>query len=91
MEIVINNCYGGFGLSKEALDEYCKRTNRDDVYESQIPRDDEVLIQLVREMGKAVNSRVSELKIVDIPDGINWQIEEYDGMEWVAETHRTWG
>jgi len=30
------------------------------------------------------------LKIVDIPDGVEWEIEEYDGMEWVAEKHRTW-
>ena len=32
----------------------------------------------------------SRLKVVEIPDGIEWQIEEYDGKEWVAETHRTW-
>jgi hypothetical protein len=30
------------------------------------------------------------LTIVDIPDDIEWQIEEYDGMEWVAEVHRIW-
>ena len=27
---------------------------------------------------------------VSIPDDVEWQIEEYDGMEWVAEAHRTW-
>jgi hypothetical protein len=30
------------------------------------------------------------LKVVEIPDGVKWQIEEYDGSEWVAEKHRTW-
>jgi hypothetical protein len=28
---------------------------------------------------------------VDIPDDVKWQIEEYDGNEWIAESHRTWG
>jgi hypothetical protein len=32
----------------------------------------------------------SELKVVDVPDDANWYIEEYDGMEHVAERHRTW-
>jgi hypothetical protein len=27
---------------------------------------------------------------VDIPDDVKWEIEEYDGNEWVAEVHRTW-
>jgi len=32
----------------------------------------------------------SELKVVEIPDDVKWQLEEYDGLEWVAEKHRTW-
>ena len=32
----------------------------------------------------------SDLKVVEIPDDINWYIEEYDGLEHVAERHRTW-
>lgn len=31
-----------------------------------------------------------DLKIVEVPDGIKWQIEEYDGWEHVAEAHQTW-
>lgn len=30
------------------------------------------------------------LKAVDVPDDVDWVIEEYDGTEWVAERHRTW-
>jgi len=30
------------------------------------------------------------LRIIEIPDGVEWQIEEYDGDEWIAEKHRTW-
>jgi len=33
----------------------------------------------------------NNLEIVEVPDGIPVQIENYDGNEWVAETHRTWG
>jgi hypothetical protein len=28
--------------------------------------------------------------VVEIPDGVEWEIAEYDGLEWVAEKHRTW-
>ena len=55
-----------------------------------IPRDDPTLIQIVEEMGNASYGDFSVLKIVEIPDDISWQICDYDGQEWVAETHRTW-
>jgi hypothetical protein len=32
----------------------------------------------------------AELKVVDVPDDVDWEIGEYDGTEWVAEKHRTW-
>lgn len=28
---------------------------------------------------------------VAIPDGVIWHIEDYDGLEHIAEDHRTWG
>lgn len=55
-----------------------------------LKRDDPVLVQVVEELGDLVNSRYSELKVVDVPDDVNWEIAEYDGNEWVAEVHRTW-
>lgn len=55
-----------------------------------IPRDDTVLVQLVKDWQDNVNSDYSELKIVKIPGDVDWMIEEYDGYEWVAERHRTW-
>lgn len=55
-----------------------------------LDRDDPVLVQVIQELGKAANTRYSDLKIVEIPADIEWQIEEYDGLEWVAEKHRTW-
>jgi hypothetical protein len=92
MKIAINTCYGGFGLSELALIEYKRRANVADHYffDYDIARDDPNLIDIVEEWGQAACSRYSDLRIVEIPDDVEWQIEEYDGMEWVAEKHRTW-
>ena len=57
-----------------------------------LDRDDPILVEVVRMLGEDANGPYSFLKIVEIPDdvGENWYIEEYDGLEWVAEIHRTW-
>jgi hypothetical protein len=90
MKIVINACHGGFGLSEKALEIYRKEVNDTEADEWDIPRDHPVLVRLVQELRDEVNTRFSELKVVEIPDGIEWTICEYDGLEWVAEAHRTW-
>jgi len=59
--------------------------------EDDIDRDDPYLVRVVQEMGgDRAGGPYSELKIVEIPESVAWQIQEYDGMEWVAEQHRTW-
>lgn len=73
-----------------------EKLNYNDRYNNQVwsdrdlVRDDPVLIQVVRELGTQANAPVAKLKIVEIPASVEWQIEEYDGKEWVAERHRTW-
>ena len=47
-------------------------------------------MQIVQELGKKADGKYSELRIVEVPDEVDWQIDEYDGQEWVAEKHRTW-
>jgi hypothetical protein len=91
-KIVINTCFGGFGLSEESLEDYRKRKNITDenFYHWDIPRDCPDLVAMVEEGGTDVDGIYSELKVVDVPDDANWYIEEYDGMEHVAERHRTW-
>ena len=84
MKVVINKCYGGFGLSKEALARY------EELGGYGFQRNDPILIQVIEELGEDANGDFAELKIVEIPDDVEWFIEEYDGMEWVAEKHRTW-
>jgi len=53
-------------------------------------RADPLLIQVIEELGKKADGALAKLKIVEIPDGIEYEIEEYDGVEWIAEKHRTW-
>lgn len=139
VKIVINRCFGGFGLSTKATKEYYKRKygkelfaykqtsysfeggedvysqspedcdasfvhyspvnkpeltskeiNEDYFYEGDIERTDPVLIEIVREMGEKANGGCAELEIVCVPDGVDWEIEEYDGNEWVSEKHQRW-
>jgi hypothetical protein len=92
MKVVINDCFGGFGLSDAALNEYKNRKGITDpnFYYYDIPRDCPVLVAMVEEQGTAINGAFSDLKVVEIPDDVNWYIDEYDGNEHVAERHRTW-
>lgn len=55
-----------------------------------IKRDDSLLIEVVQELGSDANGSYAQLEIVEIPDDVEWQIDEYDGSEWVSEKHRTW-
>ena len=91
-KVVINACHGGFGISAAAESKYRELAGIADAdFRSRhIPRDDEHLIAVIELMGRAADGGYAELKIVDIPDDVNWCIEEYDGREWVAERHRTW-
>lgn len=53
-------------------------------------RSDEDLIRVIEEFGEEANGNFSELKIVEIPDDVKFIIEDYDGIEHIAEVHRTW-
>lgn len=144
MKVVINDCHGGFGLSRVAVERYLElrgikvypepdgfgsrefgimtywlvepgdqriadvtaeqwsnmtgeerrshneRYSAQVFYERNVDRGDPVLVQAVEELGELANGRFSLLKIVEIPDDVEWYVEEYDGLEHVAEKHRTW-
>lgn len=142
MKIVINNCFGGFSLSYQAVMRYAeikgfrlwawldditkkvygqgikpsdnarlcvhysrapttteqeykkynKKHPNNDAYFSDrdIERNDPILIQVVEELGEKANGSCAKLKIVEIPDNVDWEIAEYDGNEHIAEKHQTW-
>jgi hypothetical protein len=137
MKIVINKCFGGFGLSEEAVKRYAElkgiqlhmyydatslkvygperlreSTMRhwatrpleadehgvvekfpDDAYWSEysLDRTDPALVQTVEALGSpAASGAHAKLAVVEIPDGVEWELDEYDGVEHVAEKHRTW-
>lgn len=137
MKVVINACFGGFGLSleaarwmaergsvtaKEQVEEFDKEaawirsylatgTWPKDCPKEQITvldidarcfqakkwysgrdyeRHDPLLVTCVKALGEKVNGEFAELRVIDIPDGTDYSIEEYDGSEHIAEVHKTW-
>lgn len=89
MKVVINKCYGGFCLSKEAY-EYLGLAWDGYGYKYNDNRTDLKLVECVETLGDIASGSLAELKVVEIPDDVDWYIDEYDGIEWIAETHRTW-
>jgi hypothetical protein len=119
-KVVINRCFGGFGISNNAFEKLLERKGiafdkvparmsfgdrKFDYYKAGSPqsdatylseyeffeqRNDPDLIAVIEEMGEESWGWASELAIVEIPDDVEWHIHEYDGLEHVAENHRTW-
>ena len=72
MHIVINSCYGGFGLSDKALDMYKQLSNKSEVYSFELDRTDPILIQVVEALGAEADGRFAKLRIIEIPVDIEW-------------------
>tara|TARA_R110000822_G_scaffold5031_11_gene21854 strand:+ start:8272 stop:8562 length:291 start_codon:yes stop_codon:yes gene_type:complete len=81
-KIVYNACYGGFGLSNEAIVRYAEIKGLGPVAKrKRIERNDPALVQVVEELGDKANGGCAELRIIDIPAGTLYRIDEYDGAE----------
>ena len=102
-KILIHCAYGSFWLKDEYLEEINKLqpyTVNSDGTRSQItfknsddvPRDNPGLIKVFEKYGSCIcmHACADDLKIVEIPDDVKWEIEDYDGDEWVSEVHRRW-
>ena len=82
MFILLNKCFGGFGLSKEFLDKYPEYRKDWD----KIPfRTNEELINRIREFGiNKAGKNYSNLSIVSIPNDVtDWRMKEDDGYEYI--------
>lgn len=53
-------------------------------------RTDPDLIEAIEKLGDAASGFCGNVQIVEVPDGVEIEIKEYDGWEHVAEVHRTW-
>jgi len=101
MKIAINRCWGGFGVSKAVFDflglewdGFGHLRNEDfgvgmedyDSFRSH-PR----LIEAIEHIGcEKASGTHAEIEIREIPDGVQWEIDDYDGMETIHENHRSW-
>ncbi len=100
MKVVINRCYGGFGLSEEcaiALGAVLKQFG--DYFYPEFPngkwaqdyRTDPKLIHLMETKGSEwCSGSFAKLKVVEIPDDVKWEIHDYDGIETIEEVHQSW-
>jgi hypothetical protein len=53
-------------------------------------RTSEHLILAVETLKERANGYCALLKVVEIPDGIDYYIDNYDGIESVHEQHKSW-
>jgi len=139
MKVAINKCWGGFGLSHEAIMLYAKfagfklypfidkrgtdgsllfnkflpYVGQKDVFlihyskkpltksgtyvndsyfsDRDIERTDPLLIKVIEKLHTKANGQHAKIRIVEIPDGTKWELDEYDGQESIHEVHRSWG
>lgn len=83
MKVVLNNCYGGFGVSQkvfEYLDKVGAPKHIDDMYLDD-NRNDPYLVEAVETLGEEANGPNSKLVIVEWPSFLPYMIDDYDGWE----------
>jgi hypothetical protein len=101
MKIAVNKCYGGFCLSESVYSElgvewdgYGYLNNKDLNIESDdhmAYRQDPRLINAIERLGEdAASGNMARVRVVEIPDDVQWAIHDYDGEETIRERHRCW-
>lgn len=85
MFILLNKCYGGFGLSEYFLNEYPEYKNKIRDWDDNSFRTNEELINRVKCFGiHRASGEYSNLSIVSIPDDVtDWRMKEDDGYEYI--------
>ena len=82
-------CY--HAVTKDLGEEATDKELNDNYYSRDIDRSDPDLVAVVEELGEESFGHCAKLKIVEIPDDVEWEIDEYDGYESIHECHRSWG
>jgi len=101
MKVVINVEFGGFSVSEEVFEELAipwdkygfleNETLAIDSEDDMAYRADPGLIAAIEKLGvKEASGSLACLKIVEVPDDVDWHIHDYDGYETVNENHRSW-
>lgn len=97
MQVVINiQQFGTFSISKAAIEYIQKKikSKKDKqsigCYAFDNDRANPLLVEAVKKLKNEAHGPYSVLKVVEIPDDIEWQIFASNGQEWIAEKHRTW-
>jgi len=82
-EVLLNGCYGGFGFSELAKEEYKKISSNKKISYFRDIRTDPKMINIVKKFGKFANGEYSKIYIEKINSKlINYfTIHEYDGQE----------
>jgi hypothetical protein len=76
---------------EEKKEEYDRVREEETFQQYSIERNDSALVHIVETLGPDnASGPFCRLKVVEIPDGVEWIINDDDGKEWVAEKHRTW-
>ena len=76
MKIILKQCFGGFGVSDEAME----RLGLIELDEENLRTNPELISAI--ESGEDVNDDYSELAVINIPDAAtDYYVDEYDGLE----------
>ena len=100
MKVVYNACFGGFGLSRKAIERLAELGNEDAIEQvnegldddketffiHDTPRHDPLLVQVVEELGNDADGRYSALCVHEL-SGRQYTITDYDGHETVEEPY----
>ena len=81
-KVVLNSCYGGFGLSKEAYEFLGIPWDGYGFHYRENERDDPDLVKCVETLGEKANGHCAELEVYEYDDyNYTYSISEYDGLE----------
>ena len=92
MKIAINRCFGSFSLSKEAYEFLgIEWDGYGYAYHDHDKRDDAKLIECIETIGEEkASGECAQIIVVEIPDDVEYFIDNYDGIETIHEVHQVW-